>query len=673
MAKPIIDDDYFSDNPQLRGLVKIWRIWVPIWHIVLVAILAILAIAAKPAYRVYRGYRINKNLAAAQAAARSGDWTTAANSARSVLIARQGDWDADRIWAQSLCKLGDRRASSVAVSLFIDPRATRDDRLEMLHVLVFQAPEALAMGAYSSLPKDLRAQASFRAAITPLLIRQGQIDLAENLLRQVAQPRDEPIVRLELLRTLCSDRKLDRMMEAKRVMEAREIFAGLIADKADAEALAALPLLAEAPGGLVAGDPLPDLPAWLRNQPHATTLHHLLGMEPALEAAPENADALYQAPIQRFLACDPEVLGSWLARHGKTELAVSILAEPAKTHADAYLARLHALLHLDGTDEITAALAAPPAAVDPVELEIVRAAVAAKRGDMIAAASAWTRAMNQAAFDTNRNRFIEIARIAEGYRAQDAAVNAWVAAVRVGWGRLPFYHDLLPVFASLAAQGRSEDLMAMSRTLLQFEPRNPDLLNNYHYFALLHGSLPPDRVSADLAKMAGQVDKPQYQATLMLAEMLGGNPAAALARLPKLRDGKGVDPMMQAALEGTARVLAGEIETGTAMLKQVAWSGFMRQESIVFRDLLVKSKISGLPLPELKSGKVEASPDEVPAWRKAVERLQQNVDAVPGQAPAWSKALERQDKGQAGDVLPALPAPHVPGAEDSNTTPPAPH
>ena len=646
-----IHDIYFSDDPHLRGQVKIWRIWVPIWHIVLVAILTILAMAAKPAYRAYRGYRIHKNLVAAQAAAQSGDWTAASNNARSVLLARQGDLDAYRIWTQALCKLGDRRACPAAVALFSDPRATREDRLEMLRALVLQAPQALAMSAYSRLPKDLRAQASFRAAITPLLVRQGQIELAENNLRAVAQPRDEPKVRLELLRVLCCDQKLGRMTAAKRVMEAREIFASLIADKAEEEALAALPLLGDVPGGLVAGDPLPDLPSWLKNQPHAMTLHHLLGMEPTLDAQPEKADTLYQSAIRRFLAGDPEVLGSWLVRHGKAELAVSILAEPAKTGAGAYLARLHALLRLDGTDEIVAALAAPPDGVDPVELEIVRAVVAAKRGDMIAAASAWTRAMNQATFDTSRNRFIELARVAEGYRAQDAAENAWVAAVRLGWGPLPFYHDLLPVFASLAAQGRSEDLLAMSRTLLRFEPGNPDLLNHYHYFALIHGVLPPDQVTADLKEMAGQVDKPQYHATLMLAEMLDGKPAEALARLPKLRDGKGVDPMMTAALEGTARLLAGEIETGTAKLKEVVWSGFMRQESIVFRDLLVKSRISGLPLPDLKSEKVEATPDEVPAWRKAMERHQQD---------------------QAGDVLPALPAPRVPRADWNNTPPESP-
>jgi hypothetical protein len=648
------DSGYFSNTVHL---VREHRRWKRKVIVSISAILVVLAVAAKPGYRAYREYRINQNLAAAQAAAQAGDWSTARNKARSVLISRQGDLDAYRTWTQALCKQGDRRACAAAAALCMDPRATSDDRLETLRVLALQAPQAMAMRVYSSLPKELRAQASFRAAITPVLIRQGSIDLAENHLREVTQPHDDPKVRLELLRVLIS------RPEVGRVVEAREIFAGLIADKADAEALAALLILGDVAGGLAPGNGLPNLPAWLKHQPQATTLHHLLGMEPSLVAQPENADTLYQAAIKRFLASDPEVLGNWLVSHGKTVLAVSILTEPAKTNAGAYLARLHALLRLNGTNEIVAALAAPLAAADPVELEIVQAAAAAQRGDMIAAASAWTSAMNQAVFDTSCNRFIEIARVAEGYQAKDAAENAWVAAVRLGWGQLPFYRDLLPVFASLAAQGRSEDLLAMAQTLLQFEPRNPDLLISYYYLALLHGRLPPDRVTADLAKMAGQVDKPQYHATLMLAEMLDGQPAAALARLPKLRDNEGVAPMMQAALEGTARVLAGEVDAGAALLKEVTWSGCMRQESIVLRDLLVKSTISGLVLPELKSLKTDAAPDATPAWRKAVEQLQKKADADTYQAPAWNKAVERHQKDQAGEVLPALPAPRVLGAD----------
>ena len=609
----------------------------------IVALLIGLGFAAKPAYRAYRGYQVDRNLAAARTASQHADWGMARALARSVLLARQDDFEAFRIWSRASGKLGEPRAYMAAAQFFNDPRATRDDLLEALRQMAPKAPQAMVLAAYDKLPKNLRAEAPFRAAIIPLLVQRGEIAAAERGLGEVASPTHEPEVRLELLRTLCS------RPDAGRVAQARGIFAELIAAHADAQALAALCILGDSTRGLASGSTLPDLPAWLKNQPQATVIHHLLGMNPALDVRPEEADSIYQAAIARFLTTDPAVLGEWLVRHGQAELAVSILAEPALTRSDAYLARLHALLRLERTDELAAALADPPDSIDLVEMEIVKAMQAAKVGDHIAADAAWVRVLNQAAFDATRNRFIEVARTAEGCGAKDAAVNAWVAAVRLGWGPLPLYQDMRQVFGSLTARGRSDDMLAMCQTLLRFEPGNADLINDFHYLALLHGSLPPDKIIPMQTKMAEQLAKPPYFSTLMLAEILAGRPAVALTRLPKFAGSNAETPMMETAMEGCARVLAGETEAGSSLLKTVDWSGLMRQERSVFGKLLAKSGIPGAPIPELKS---------------------EPTVADPGQSPAWRKTLERLQKDQTGDVLPSLPAPRVKGADDWQTTPP---
>jgi hypothetical protein len=475
------------------------------------ALLAALGFAAKPAYRVLRDYRIDKNLAAAKTAASLEDWGTARDKVHSVLLAHRDDFEAYRIWARALGKLGEPHAYMASAQLLTDLRATRDDRLEALQVLALQAPQALALGAYDMLPKDLRDQAAFRAVIIPLLIQRGESALAENGLREAATPGDAPRVRLELLRALC------RPPSAKRVAEARRIFAALIAAKADAEALAALLILGTTPGGLAPGAILPDLTAWLKDQPHARARHYLLGMNLTLEARPREAERLVEAAIQRSLTTAPGPLGEWLVSHGKAAQAASLLEPAAQSCPDAYLARLHALLSLRQTPAIEAALAMPPGAVDLVAIEIARANFAAQCGDPMAATAAWTRALNQAAFDHSHNRFIEIARAAEGAGAKDAAEDAWVAAIRSAWGQVPLYGDLLPVFSSLVAKDRSEDLLAMFRALLSYEPTNPELRHNFHYFALLHGFMPPRQVATALEKLIRQVDKPVYHSTLMLA------------------------------------------------------------------------------------------------------------------------------------------------------------
>ena len=630
------DSSYFTDNPERRGGVTIWRLWVPTWLIILVAILVILGVAAKPGYRAYREHRIDQNLAAAQAAAVAGDWATARTQARSVMLARQGDLTAYRIWTQALCRQGDRSACTAAVGLFADPRATREDRLEMLRALALQAPQALAMRAFASLPKELRHQASFRAAISPLLVRRGDLELAENQLREVAQPRDEPAVRLELLRVLVS------RPEVGRVAEAREIFAGLIADKADEAALAALLLLGDVPGGLAAGAPLPDLPAWLNDQPHATARHHLLAMQPALETAPESAENRYKEAIQRFLATEPGVLGTWLASHGKAELAATILTEPAQTSPDAFFARLRILLSLRKNAAIGVALAAPPPGADPIEIELMRATVATSHGQTGAAETALNKALNLAASDSSRNRFIELAAIADKAGTREVAENAWIAAIRMGWGPLPLYSDLRPVMAALTAKGRSEDLLAMTRSLLLYEPNELELQLDFHYLALLHNVLTPREVITEVSNLIHRLDTPRGHATLMLASLLDGHPEEALTDLTKFRENKEAAPAMITALEGTARLLVGETEAGTKLLNEIDWSRLMPQESIVLRGLLVKLKLSQLPVPDVAGPRSEVDPEQIPAWRKAVEKA---------------------EKSRAGDSLPALPPPRTTGPE----------
>jgi hypothetical protein len=45
------------------------------------------------------------------------------------------------------------------------------------------------------------------------------------------------------------------------------------------------------------------------------------------------------------------------------------------------------------------------------------------------------------------------------------------------------------------------------------------------------------------------------------------------------------------------------------------------------------------------------------------------VEANPELIPAWRKAVERLEKERAGEILPALPTPRIPGA-DPRVAPP---
>ncbi|KAB2641095.1 MAG: hypothetical protein DVB25_02950 [Verrucomicrobia bacterium] len=561
-------------------------------------------------------------------AASHGDWAKARDEAANVLQVRQNDAEAYRIWAQALAKLGDPLACTAAIKLVSESRATSESRLEALRVVVAQAPQAVAWDLYNNLPQALTAQAEFRAAITALRIQSDESELAEKELREVLQPGDSPDVHLALLRLLCC------RPDAQRVAEARSIFAELVAAKASDAALAALSLLGAVPGGLAAGAPLPDLPAWLRQQEKATASHRLLGINPAIDAQPEAADHWYSKAIARFLATDPGPLCTWLIEHGQAGMAAKVLEKPARVSPDAYLARLHALLLLEQRSALEEALRKPPVAVDLVEIEIVRAKYAMLCGDPIGAHTAWTRAQSRAAFDTTCNRLIDIARCATACHAMDAAENAWVEAIRLGRGPLPLYRDLLPVYSSLASQGRSEDLLTIFQVLRRLEPANCELQNHASYFKLIHAIESPAQVATTMHQLLEQNDRAAFYATLMLAEMLDGRAAEALTRLPKLRDSQEVAPMMLRALEGSARMLVGETEVGTRLLDGVDWQGFMSQERSVFRNLLVQHRRVGLPVTAAAQPKFDASSQPLPPRSNAVGHLaKERVSVMPQRPP----------------------------------------
>ncbi len=608
-----------------------------------VAILGIMAAASKPAYHQFRKWQIDSNLETAKAATRSEDWKTARDMARSVLIARPTDFDALRIWFKSLAKMREPRTFLVAANLFLHPSSTQEDRIEALGILATLGPQAFAIGAFASLDKELQNETAVRVAFAPLLIKRGEFAVVEKMLREAPDLAADPQARFLLLQTLCCQ------PTPARVDEARAVFAKLIEESASSQALEALIILSKVPGGLRDGSPLPDLVKWTALQPKATTLHHLLALEPSINAAPADADKIIQKAIDRFISVDPGILGTWLISHGKVEETLTLLTEPAKTNADAYLARLHALLREKRFADLDAAFREPPKSVSTVELEMVRAAAAHQQGDSPKETNAWNNALAQAALDQTRNRYIELAQFAGSIGATKAARDSWVAAVRVGWGQIPLSRDLLPVLSALAQEGSIDDLISMYRGLLRFEPKNPELINNYNYLTLLTNVTPPDAAVKEFEKLVETYPKAvELHSGLAVAYLMANRPQDALAQVPYLEKSKQLSPIMRKAIEGTALMLKGDEAAGKARLDELDWKLFMPCESLAFNKMLARLKVKDLPLPELVAPKVAVDPATTPSWRKSVER---------------------QEKERSLDNLPALPTLKVPGADRKDKEP----
>ncbi len=627
----------FSGGPEIKAELR-----KRLRRLLIVSLTCVLVVgfSARPTYRWVRNALLDRNLAHAKAAIRLEDWGSARNLARSVLLSRPDDFEAFRVWHQALSHMGEPRTYLVATNLFVDPRASGQDRLDALKVLAQQAPQAIAFSAYASLSEKLQRDPAALAAIAPLLTQRGETAYVEKVLRGSSTLPSDPAVQLELLRALLS------RPSSERVAEARTLFAGLIEIGASELALEAMRLLGESPSGLAPGFPLPPLPEWVKLQPKATTLHHLLALHPAIEANPAAAEAVFQQAVDRFLALDPGTLGTWLIRHDQIDRAAKVLELPAKTSASAFIARLHALLRQKNSAAVTAALSAPPASCDLVDLALIKVAAARLLNDSAAEIEAWNQALNGAAFDQSRNRFIELGKYAKLLGAAKIVDDAWVAAVRFGWGQIPLYRDLRGVFGSLASTSRSEDMLAMCATLLRFEPQNQELLCNYYYLALLHGIATPASIVKALETLTAANPKAtDFLPALTMAYLMAEQPANALRQISVMKASNSISRQACQSLEATALLLNGDAEAGGALLKGINWSALMACESLAYRNLLNRPKFKDLPLPSFEPATPVLNDNEVPAWRKAIQRL---------------------EKDRKNDILPPLPAPKTPGHSEES-------
>jgi hypothetical protein len=597
-------------------------------------------IGAKHVFSWFRQRQLDRNLEAAQVAARLSDWPRARDLARSVLLGRSHDFEAFRVWHKALGEMEDPRSYLASAALFGHERAEPADRLEALKVMCLQAPQALALSAYASLDEAIRSSSEASASVAEVLLFRGDYQVVEGLMRDLPDLDTHPRARLCLLRALCA------MPTQSRIDEARKLFADLVRDGASDEALQAMLVLGDTPGALAPGPPLPLLPSWVSAQPRANDLHHLTALNPQIAENGEGSDQVMEGAVKRFLQVAPGTLGTWLIRHNRAGLAAEVLEEAATLRPDAFTARLHALIREKRIDEVRELLASPPPNIDKMELELIKVATARMLQDPSAEMAAWNRALYQALLNDSKNAFIEIARHAEVLGASSVVERAWVSAVRVGWGRLPLYNDLLPIFASRARQSRTDDLVGMYSSLIRYEPGNIELQNNLFYLGLLHGTVQAEEALRGLELLAvNHPELPELYSGAAVAALMAGKPAQALAWLPTIEDSPRASPVLRKAVRAVALLMQGDEAAGTSLLAELDWSALLSQERVVFRKLLLAMKVQDISLPELPQ---ETNSDEM----EEIER-----------SDAWKRAMDQIERSRVNDTLPALPAPRIPTNE----------
>ncbi|MGE9271128.1 MAG: hypothetical protein ACQKBU_10030 [Verrucomicrobiales bacterium] len=620
------DLELFSDNPEVRE--ERLRRRKRMAGVILGSTVVVL-VGGKLGYRAFKSWRVDRNLVEAEMAAKEGEWAEARAKARSVLLIRSADFRALQVWTEALSHLKEPRTYIAAASLFHRPESSLADKLMALRTMVHQAPDAVTLSSFMSLDPEVQESLEFQTALAPIMIRRGRGDFVISKLKEHDEYAENAAARLEIIRALLS--KPGR----ERVEQAVDLMLDLMEEGEEEEALEALLLLGGVPKGLDRISMRSQLPEWVDQASGAKVLHHLFSLHPELAASVgdlKQRDRIFRKAIDAHGTGDPAAVGAWLIRHDQVDKALDFLEEPAERFPDAYISWLHALLKAGHDERLKVALETPPASADLVEVGLVRAVLARRKGDKAAEAAGWTEAMNQAAFDLNKNRFIEIGRYADALDAKDAAADAWVAAVRLGWGAIPLQRDLEEKIEYLTRLERQGDLLVLFRGLLRVEPQNSKLLAKYYYLALIHHTLSPGAILDDLRWLSNEIpDEAIIRVSVVLGLLQMGSGEEALEEVESISFEEGVSETMRAALKGSSLVVAGDLEAGQKILNGLEWSRLTRQERLAFTRILEKWGRDEVTLPNLELEEVAPLPEEIPVWRKALEKREAQIsdDQLP--------------------------------------------
>ncbi len=606
----------WSRNPKVRRKARRRAL---VGGVVAAVLVGVALLVARPAYHAFQQYRANQNLKRAQTAQAAGEWMTARDRARSVLLVRRGEIVPLRIWFRALKELKDPTAVDGALGLFTHPESTFDDKTQAMEVFAQEAPHAIYLGALSLFKVDDRKHPDILAPTLRFFVGRGQARLALRLWDEADLTAPSPRLYVERVRALCAEGRPDGTAEARR------IFVGLIGEPGP-EALEVVRLLARVPGGLTAGPDFPDLEQWLATRADAEPLDHLYAVHQRMEARPTEARALVGEAIERFRDAAPVALGAWLVRQGYPGEAVDLLADDAGRNLEAFLARVDGLIKLGRLDDARNAVAGVPASFDKIKVNAVKAAVETAARNYPATQAALRTALEEARFDNLRNRFFEVAENALVLGVQDVADDAMVKALCHGRGPIPLHDDVQPLLARLARLGRTGDILAISRSLMRNEPNHPVLRTNYFYLGCLHGVVTPGEACVELTKLADEWSgRPEILGALAFARLKAGQPAEAEEALTKAGPTPRLSDDYRRAVAGTAAALRGDEVVARDTLGKTNWRSLLAIEGEGFRAILAASKVASLPLPEIKT-KGEYEVPTLEEWQAAQDQRHRSFE-----------------------------------------------
>ena len=182
---------------------------------------------------------------------------------------------------------------------------------------------------------------------------------------------------------------------------------------------------------------------------------------------------------------DIPALVAWLVRAEAWE-EIAALTEEGELDESTFNHRMTALHGLERYDDLDAELKDPPVPVHDALRHGARAALAIKRDQRAEAVSLWQQAFKAAELDRSDNQYYRLAVMARQVNDTERQMEALARAIEHPRGIPPAADQLVPLFKWLHASAKGKRFLGITFRLLQREPGNPVLINNYHYLRAMH-------------------------------------------------------------------------------------------------------------------------------------------------------------------------------------------
>ncbi len=538
--------------------------WLRRWWLrcSLLGLLIAAVVCFRPAMAWFKDWRTDQLLERAQAELERGDWPAAEQTARTVLQTRKGSIPALMVLFQAHRAQGIPRAVESAWWLSGQSGLSDDQRFEILNFLVESAPQGAFLTSFALQPDGIREAARYRSLYIRFLTRRGEFEAAARELAEAPDRDSAPALLLESARLGC------KKGTPEGIGEARRCFLKL-KDGHESESLAVLHLLAEVPQGLMPGSAggFPQIDEWLEGLTTATVEDQLLASDQSI-AAGGPSDKILKSVVSRFGDRYPDAVVRWMNRHGRHENVMPFVARLAKNDPALFVPVFEAQLALRLYDVAGLTLASPPQAFDPVDLAFLRLRLAAASGS--ATDLPWQEALSAVTADKKRNRGFELASLATATGRPEDKENATVIAFRHPGGLLPLFSDLAELSASLAAQDRLPDLIAILFNLARFEGSNAHLRKNLIYLQCLNGDVKPADAIPLLRALCAQESEDVYVRALAFVLLMAGQATEAVTLVEPIERRTGNDRSLEATL-GTALKRDGKPDKASRFLNRIEW------------------------------------------------------------------------------------------------------